>query len=158
MEKELVEFAIISAEHLIRIGPARLARIERLWSKYSCSSREPTGIIKTIHAPILTNFIFVLVPFSSLVMHRVRRPIRRTSRAAGPTSLPPHLYVSLISLKNIFLLARPSHASQRRAAISPPPLCIRRSGHLPPRALILRCSLLAPSCRARGVRLLPLAV
>jgi hypothetical protein len=41
-------------------------------------------------------------------------------RANGPTSLAPPLHVSLISLKIIFLLARPSHASQRRAAISPP--------------------------------------
>ena len=83
------------------------------------------------------------------VMLRVRRPSDRTllpglARATDPTSLPrlPHLsqkYLPTRSL-NAYLTA-----PCRR---QPAPLHIRRSGHLPPRALKLRCSLLAPARRA----------
>jgi hypothetical protein len=69
----------------------------------------------------------VRVEHSSILCNgnaRVRRPSDRMSlpgpsRATGPTSVSPALYVSSISLKIIFLLTRPLHASQRCAAISP---------------------------------------
>jgi hypothetical protein len=49
-----------------------------------------------------------------------RMPLSRSRSVTGSTSLLPPLYISHIFFKNIFLLARPSHSSQRRAAVSLP--------------------------------------
>jgi hypothetical protein len=73
-------------------------------------------------------------------------------------SLPPPLFVSSISLKNIFLLAHLSYALQCRAAISPSHSAFAAVAiSLPPHALILRCSLLPPARRTPHPRLSLLA-
>jgi hypothetical protein len=76
-------------------------------------------------------------------------------RAIDPTSLSPPLYISFVSLKNIFLLGHRTLYS----IVWPPALL--RNHHsglvLPPRALVLRCSVLAPARRAPHPRVSLLA-
>ena len=78
--------------------------------------------------------------------------------ATSLISLPPPLYVSLVSLKNIVPLARPSHASQRRAAVSPHHSAFAAAAISPrvPSSCTARSSLLPvvhPRCASRSLLL-----